>query len=73
MAELLTDKEVEILILSFMGSRKERGATEVELESVIAWAAKIRLGELLISMTLKGTIEIIGVEDGQPLFSSSKE
>lgn len=69
---LLTDEEVDRLVVSLDSAREGRGFTEEEFIKVIRWAEGVRLNESLLSLTLKGFTDIDwNGESDEPSFKST--
>lgn len=56
--KILSEEEVEILILSFINTRAEEGATEEEVFQVVKWAETQRIGSTMLDLVLKGMADI---------------
>lgn len=68
----LTDGEVQRLIMSLLQSRGERGAGEQDMKAVIDWADGIRLQNTMLDLVLDGRVEVVDVEDSEPVFATTE-
>jgi hypothetical protein len=55
---ILTEEEIQILILSLANSRGEEGFTEDEAYEVVKWAESVRIGEAMLENVLLGMVDI---------------
>lgn len=56
--QLLTDAEVEYLIVQTCQSNPDGAATQEEIERVIHWARCVRLENVMLGMVFKGDLVI---------------
>jgi hypothetical protein len=52
--EILSQEDVETLIMALAIHRGEEGFTEEEASNLIRWAMKVRIGEGILGLVLKG-------------------
>jgi hypothetical protein len=52
--ELLTDQEVQSLIRALAEGREGKGFTEEEVNFVLQWARKIRIGQTMLELIFTG-------------------
>lgn len=61
---LITDDEIERLILSLATSRGDEGFSEDEVYAIVNWVQETRVSEIMINLVLNGTcdVDLIGGE-----------
>jgi hypothetical protein len=69
--KILSDKEVETLILSFFYSRGKNCATEQECVKLIDWAERVRIEQALLDGVMEGLFIIDMHGNGEPTFKHS--
>jgi hypothetical protein len=66
-------KEVAQAVLSLLASRAEKGATEAEMDAVGDWVESIQTQRAMLDLVLHGAVEIVGVQDGEPVFRATAQ
>ena len=69
---LLTDKEYERIVISFLTTRGEEGADEEMILKVVKLCEGIVVGYTVLGMVLKGLLDI-GIEKDELTFTLSEE
>lgn len=59
---LLTERETVILMENLIGGRTSGTATVEELDTLLTWAKKARIGTVALEMALSGEIRVDVVE-----------
>jgi len=62
MSSILAERETVVLMQNLIGGRTTRTATWEELEAVLEWAKKARIGHVALQMALSGEIRVDVVE-----------
>jgi hypothetical protein len=57
--EILTEEEIQLLILALADGRGDKGVTEEDRQLVLNWAVQIRIGGIVLDLILHGTEEPI--------------
>jgi hypothetical protein len=72
LGQILTEDEVEKVILALAAARGEESFTEEEVFELVKWAEKVRIEESLLSLLLDGLVNI-DLRDGEPVFMLNDE
>jgi hypothetical protein len=75
MAPLLTDEEKQRIVLVALrtAAKDDRAAVpETELEALLSWALKARIGEQMLRGVLQGNLDV-RMRDGEPAFSLTEK
>jgi len=67
--EILTDAEIETLIMQLAEGQKEFSTEQVEI--VVRWAKGVRLEYALLQMVLKGELKIMVNENSEVMFDKA--
>lgn len=67
MTSILTDEEIETLVLSLGDSRNGEEFSEEEVLIILRWAEEVTIGYQLLKTVLQGSVGI-NVKDGEPVF-----
>jgi hypothetical protein len=62
MSDILTEQETVVLMQNLIGGRTSGTATVEELEALLTWAKKARIGTVALEMALSGEIRVDVVE-----------
>lgn len=62
--KILSEYEVQTLIMSLMGARGDNGATEAEAAVLVDWAEKVRFEQATLDLILEGRV-VADVEEGR--------
>ncbi len=65
--QLVSEKEIETLIVSLAKARKDSEFTEEEAHQIVKWAIDARLQITLLSLVLKGAA-LVTIKDGDVAF-----
>jgi hypothetical protein len=65
--QLLTDEEIQSVILNFTTVRGDLGATKAELEKIVEWAQETACMKTLLELVLLGRVDI-DLKDGVVMF-----
>ena len=68
---LFTEDEYEAIILRFLVSRGEAGASEDEVMTVIRWCEQQRVGNTIVDLLLKGILDV-DLKDNEPVVQLSE-
>lgn len=62
MSDILTEQETVLLMQNLIGGRTSGTATWEELEVVLEWAKKARIGHVALQMALAGEVRLDVIE-----------
>jgi len=62
MSSILAERETVVLMQNLIGGRTTGTATVEELEALLAWAKKARIGTVALEMALSGEIRVDVIE-----------
>jgi len=66
--ELLSDGEMQSLVVSVVMFSKEDGATREQIDAAVDWAENVRLDEILLRNVLSGVVAVRVRDDGEVEF-----